>query len=152
MRADGRRQRGKGHRKGNNPERRCKGNNTGDTHTGASERKQLYPLVFSLTAKETASRQPMYPQGEFLIYETAEPIEDEFSRFEPKEILYPDSLRQNIHYSEFPRLYSTAYEDWALTMQKRRYLFLTFQSPSSLDGLRDAWLSAAISAAGAFLN
>ena len=85
MRADGRRQRGKGHRKGNNPEGRCKGNNTRHTYTGTSKENN-YILSFFPDGKKHGIAAADVSTGEFIIYETFEPIEDEFSRFEPKEI------------------------------------------------------------------
>ncbi len=43
--------------------------------------------------------------GEFIIYETDKPAEDELSRFEPNELLYPLSLREDIHYREIFKNY-----------------------------------------------
>jgi DNA mismatch repair protein MutS len=51
--------------------------------------------------------------GEFIVYETTENIEDEMYRFEPREILIPESLREDIHYREaLGRFFVSSYEDW----------------------------------------
>jgi len=91
--------------------------------------------------------------GEFIIYETIEPVEDEFSRFEPKEILCPKTLKQNIHYAEILKdFYSTDYEDWAFDYPEAYKSLLTHFKVSSLDGYGCEGLTAAISAAGALIN
>src|SRR5208283_5792826 len=43
--------------------------------------------------------------GEFTVYETDKPLEDELSRHEPREILLPQSLKGNFHYEELSRRY-----------------------------------------------
>ncbi|MFN3480393.1 MAG: DNA mismatch repair protein MutS, partial [Thermodesulfovibrionales bacterium] len=91
--------------------------------------------------------------GDFFIYETQKSLSDEISRFEPKEILYPLSLKENIHYSEMLRgLYSTPIEDWFFDFSEAYRSLLEHFKVSSLDGFGCEGLRPAISAAGALLN
>jgi DNA mismatch repair protein MutS len=51
--------------------------------------------------------------GEFLIYETHTSIVDEINRFQPKEILYPHSFKDNSTVVDgLSDFYLTAYDDW----------------------------------------
>lgn len=126
---------------------------TPGTHTPEHPKENNYILSFFPDGKKHGIATADVSTGEFIIYETFEPIEDEFSRFEPKEILYPDTLRQNIHYSESLKdFYSTAYEDWAFDYAEALKTLLMHFKVSSLDGYGCEGLSAAISAAGALIN
>ncbi|MDP3259988.1 MAG: DNA mismatch repair protein MutS [Thermodesulfovibrionales bacterium] len=126
---------------------------TPGTHTPEHPKENNYILSFFPDGKKHGIAAADVSTGEFIIYETFEPIEDEFSRFEPKEILYPDTLRQDIHYSESLKdFYSTAYEDWAFDYAEAYKILLMHFKVSSLDGYGCEGLSAAISAAGALIN
>ena len=126
---------------------------TPGTHTPEHPKENNYILSFSPDGKKHGIAAADVSTGEFVIYETLEPIEDEFSRFEPKEVLYPDALRQNIHYSESLKdFYSTAYEDWAFDYAEAYKILLMHFKVSSLDGYGCEGMSAAISAAGALIN
>ncbi|MEK7864185.1 MAG: DNA mismatch repair protein MutS, partial [Nitrospirota bacterium] len=126
---------------------------TPGTHTPEHPKENNYILSFFPDGKKHGIAAADVSTGEFIIYETFEPIEDEFSRFEPKEILYPDTLRQNIHYSESLKdFYSTAYEDWAFDYAEAYKILLMHFKVSSLDGYGCEGMSAAISAAGALIN
>ncbi|MBU4319710.1 MAG: DNA mismatch repair protein MutS [Nitrospinae bacterium] len=126
---------------------------TPGTHTPEHPKENNYILSFFPDGKKHGIAAADVSTGEFIIYETFEPIEDEFSRFEPKEILYPDTLRQDIHYSESLKdFYSTAYEDWAFDYAEAYKILLMHFKVSSLDGYGCEGMSAAISAAGALIN
>lgn len=126
---------------------------TPGTHTPEHPKENNYILSFFPDGKKHGIAAADVSTGEFIIYETFEPIEDEFSRFEPKEILYPETLRQNIHYSESLKdFYSTAYEDWAFDYAEALKTLLMHFKVSSLDGYGCEGMSAAISAAGALIN
>ena len=126
---------------------------TPGTHNPEHPKENNYILSFFPAGKKHGIAAADVSTGEFIIYETCEPIEDEFSRFEPKEILYPDTLRQNIHYSESLKdFYSTVYEDWAFDYAEALKTLLMHFKVSSLDGYGCEGMSAAISAAGALIN
>ncbi len=91
--------------------------------------------------------------GEFLIYETCNSLEDEINRFQPKEILYPLSFKNNS--AIIDRLgdyYLTNYDDWYFDyIEAYRKLIKHFRV-SSLDGYGCEGMIVAVSAAGALLN
>ncbi|NOZ69285.1 MAG: DNA mismatch repair protein MutS, partial [Deferribacteres bacterium] len=90
--------------------------------------------------------------GEFLIYETHNSIEDEISRFQPKEILYPYSLKNNPAVMNLGDFYLTAYDDWYFDyIEAYRKLIRHFRV-TSLEGYGCEGMIVAISAAGALLN
>jgi DNA mismatch repair protein MutS len=91
--------------------------------------------------------------GEFLVYETEEHIEDEMYRFEPREILIPQSIKDNIHYKEsLKNFYVSSYEDWYFDYSEAYKTLLKHLRVSSLEGYGCEGLTAAISAAGALLS
>jgi len=126
---------------------------TPGTHTPERPKENNYIISFFPSGKKHGIAAADVSTGEFIIYETLEPVEDEFSRFEPKEILYPETLRGNIHYSESLKdFYSTVYEDWAFDYTEAyKTLFMHFKV-SSLEGYGCEGMPAAISAAGALIN
>jgi DNA mismatch repair protein MutS len=91
--------------------------------------------------------------GEFIIYETDRNIEDEMYRFEPREILLPYSIKDNIHYREaLNNFYLSFYEDWYFDYSEAYKILLNHLKVYSLDGFGCAGMDAAISAAGALVN
>ncbi len=71
---------------------------TPGTHAPEHPKENNYILSFFSDGRKHGIAAADISTGEFVIYETAEPVEDEFSRFEPREILCPNALRENIHY------------------------------------------------------
>jgi DNA mismatch repair protein MutS len=91
--------------------------------------------------------------GEFIVYETGEHIEDEVGRFEPKEVLLPVSIKENIHYQEaLSGLYLTGVEDWFFDYPEAYRTLLGHFRVSSLEGYGCEGLTAAISSAGALIS
>ncbi|MDI6802065.1 MAG: DNA mismatch repair protein MutS [Thermodesulfovibrionales bacterium] len=91
--------------------------------------------------------------GEFIVYETDKPIEDEISRHEPREILCPESLKGNLHYQEvFRGLYVSYYDDWYFDYNESYKALLRYFKVSSLDGYGCAGMNTAISSAGALIS
>lgn len=91
--------------------------------------------------------------GEFIVYETGEHIEDEVGRFEPKEVLLPVSIKENIHYQEaFSGFYLTGVEDWFFDYPEAYRTLLGHFRVSSLEGYGCEGLAAAISSAGALIS
>ncbi len=126
---------------------------TPGTHAPEHPKENNYIMSFFPDGKKTGIAAADISTGEFVIYETAESVEDEFSRFEPKEILCPKALRENIHYSEILKnFYTTGYEDWAFDYTEAYKTLLMHFKVSSLDGYGCEGMTAAISAAGALIN
>jgi DNA mismatch repair protein MutS len=90
--------------------------------------------------------------GEFLIYETTKPLEDEISRFEPSEVVISEGLRDDIHYGETLRnYYVSAVSDWSFDYPEAYKTLLRHFRVSSLGGYGCEGMTAAISAAGALI-
>ena len=91
--------------------------------------------------------------GEFVVYETDEHIEDEIFRFEPREILIPQSIKDNIYYRELlGNFFVSVYEDWYFDYPEAYKVLLRHLRAASLDGYGCNGLNAAISAAGALVS
>ena len=61
---------------------------TPGTHTPDNPKENSYVFCFFPDAKKHGVALADISTGEFMVYETEKPIEDELSRFEPREILY----------------------------------------------------------------
>lgn len=91
--------------------------------------------------------------GEFIVYETDKPIEDEIGRHEPREILCPKSIADNFHYNELLKgFYVSYYDDWHFDYTESYKALLKYFRVSSLDGYGCSGMNAAISAAGAIIS
>lgn len=91
--------------------------------------------------------------GEFIVFETEKNIEDEVNRFEPKEVLMPNSIKDNLHYSEvLAGFYISGLDDWFFDYTEAYKTLLRRFSVSSLEGYGCEGLSSAISAAGALIS
>jgi DNA mismatch repair protein MutS len=91
--------------------------------------------------------------GEFIMYETHDNIQDEVYRFEPREILIPQSIQSDIHYQEaFHHFFVSVYEDWYFDYADAYKTLLQHLKVSSLEGYGCDGMNAAISAAGALVN
>jgi DNA mismatch repair protein MutS len=91
--------------------------------------------------------------GEFIVYETTENIEDEISRFEPKEVLIPESIAENLHYQEaLSGFYITRIDDWLFDFSEAYRVLLKHFRVTSLEGYGCETLSTAVSAAGALVG
>jgi len=91
--------------------------------------------------------------GEFTVYETDKPLEDELSRYEPREILFPQSLKSNFHYEELSAGYFVSYyDDWYFDYGEAYKVLLKYFKVSSLDGYGLVGMDTAISSAGALIS
>jgi DNA mismatch repair protein MutS len=91
--------------------------------------------------------------GEFFVYETSRSIEDEIARYEPNEILLPESLKDEIHYNEMlGGYYVSPVDDWSFDYSEAYRVLLNHFRVSSLDGYGCEGMTMAISAAGALVR
>ncbi len=91
--------------------------------------------------------------GEFLIYQSHQNLEDEISRFEPREILYPNSLKNNPSIiNSLNGFHLTGYDDWYFDYLEAYGKLLKHFKVTSLDGYGCEGMVVAISTAGALLN
>jgi DNA mismatch repair protein MutS len=125
---------------------------TPGTYTPESPKENNYIFCFFPEGRRYGVALADVSTGEFIVYETEQPIEDELSRFGPREILMPSSLRENLHYSEIMKdYYFTAVDDWTFHFSEAYKTVLKHFAVSSLDGYGCEGMTAAISAAGALI-
>jgi DNA mismatch repair protein MutS len=91
--------------------------------------------------------------GEFLIFETENPLEDELERFEPREVLYPEALGKDIHYQEILKnFFATPADDFLFDYPEAYKALLAYFKVSSLEAFGCEGFYAAITSAGALLS
>ncbi len=90
--------------------------------------------------------------GEFLVYETCNNLEDEINRFQPKEILYPYSMKNNSAVMNLSDFYLTGYDEWYFDYIEAYKILIKHFNVASLDGYGCEGMIVAISSAGALLN
>jgi len=91
--------------------------------------------------------------GEFTVYETDKPVDDEISRFEPREILFPASLQGDIHFQQvLAGQYVTYRDDWGFDFMEACKTLMRYFRVSTLDGFGCGEMNTAISAAGALIG
>ncbi len=91
--------------------------------------------------------------GEFIVFETEKPLEDEVGRFEPREILCPMSTKDNLDLQQILEgCYVSHYDDWYFDYTEAYKTLLKYFRVSSLEGYGCADMTSAISAAGALIN
>ncbi|HTZ17575.1 MAG TPA: DNA mismatch repair protein MutS [Dissulfurispiraceae bacterium] len=91
--------------------------------------------------------------GEFIVYETDKPVEDEISRYEPREVLCPASMKENLYYKEaLMGHYVTFYEDTYFDYTDSYRTLLGQFRVASLDGYGCEGAQAGISAAGGLVS
>ncbi|MCL4491129.1 MAG: DNA mismatch repair protein MutS [Nitrospirae bacterium] len=91
--------------------------------------------------------------GEFVVYETDKPVEDEIGRYEPREVLCPESLKDNFHYRELLKgLFVSYYDDWYFDYTESYKTLLRHFRVSSLDGYGCGGMNTGIAAAGALIS
>jgi DNA mismatch repair protein MutS len=126
---------------------------TPGTHTPESPKENFYIISLFPSGDKHGIAAADISTGELIVYETEENIEDEMYRFEPREILIPQGLKDDIHYKEaLNKFYVSVYEDWYFDYTEAYRILLRHLKVSSLDGYGCDGMTAAISAAGALVS
>ncbi len=126
---------------------------TPGTHTPENPKENTYIMSIFPAGRKHGVAVADISTGQFIVFETAENIEDEVSSFEPKEIMLPASLRDNIHYQEtLSGYYQTFRDDWSFDYADAYRTLTEYFRVSSLDGFGCGGFTAGISAAGALLE
>ena len=126
---------------------------TPGTHSPENPKENAYIISIFPSANKHGIAVADISTGEFILYETEENIGDEIYRFEPREILIPQSFKDNIYYKEaLNTFYTSLYEDWYFDHSEAYKALLSHLRVSSLDGYGCDGMSAAISAAGALIS
>ncbi len=125
---------------------------TPGTHTPENPKENTYVVSLMPAGSKHGIAAADISTGEFIVFETEENIEDEVSRFEPKEILMPSSIRGNIHYREvLSEFHISCMDDWCYDYTEAYKTLLKHFKVSSLEGYGCEGLSSAISAAGSLI-
>ncbi len=91
--------------------------------------------------------------GEFVIYETNNPFEDEIDRFQPREILCPMSFKSDVSFRQATKgLFISYIDDWSFEYTEAYRTLLRHFKVATLSGFGCDNLEVAISAAGALLG
>jgi DNA mismatch repair protein MutS len=91
--------------------------------------------------------------GEFLMYQSHENLEDEINRFEPREILCPNSFKDDSAVmSSLDGFYITGYDDWYFDYLEAYRKLLGHFNVTTLEGYGCEGMLVAISAGGALLH
>ncbi len=126
---------------------------TPGTHTPDRPKQNNYIMSFMPAAGVHGIALADVSTGEFTVYETSKPLEDEILRAEPTEVIMPESLRDNIHYAEVLKsLYVSPVEDWKFDYSEAYKSLLRHLKVSSLEGFGIEGMSASIAAAGALVE
>jgi DNA mismatch repair protein MutS len=126
---------------------------TPGTHTPENPKENTYVISIFPHGSKHGMAAADISTGEFIVFESEENIEDEINRFEPKEILIPNSLKDDIHYGEILAGFSTSgLDSWLFEFTEAYKALLRYFKVSSLEGFGCEGLSSAISAAGALIR
>jgi DNA mismatch repair protein MutS len=126
---------------------------TPGTHTPEKPKQNNYILSFMPAAGIHGIAIADVSTGEFTVYETSKPLEDEILRAEPSEVVLPENIKDNIHYKEvLKNLYVSPIEDWTFDYSEAYKTLLRHLKVSSLEGFGIEGMPTAISAAGALLR
>lgn len=126
---------------------------TPGTHVPESPKENIYILSLFPSGKKHGVAAADISTGEFILFETEENIEDEVGRFEPKEIVLPESLKDNSYYrGVLGGSFLTGLEDYFFEYPDAYGALLRHLRVSSLDGFGCEGLTAGIAAAGALVS
>ncbi len=125
---------------------------TPGTHAPEYPKQNSFILSLVPRGKEHGIALADVSTGEFLIYETGRPLEDELARYEPREVLLPESLGKDIHYDEvLKNRYVSKVDDWKFDYSDAYKTLLRHFQVNSLGGYGCEDMPAAVSAAGALV-
>ncbi|HEB75753.1 MAG TPA: DNA mismatch repair protein MutS, partial [Nitrospirae bacterium] len=126
---------------------------TPGTHTPENPKENSFILSFYPDGGVHGISIADLSTGEFFLYETDRPIEDEIQRFEPKEILCPSHLKGDLHYTgTLDGCFTTYYDDWYFDHPEAYRKMLEHFKVYSLEVFGCEEMRAAVSASGALLS
>jgi len=126
---------------------------TPGTHTPENPKENNYILSFYPDGRVHGISIADLSTGEFFLYETDRPVEDEIQRFEPKEVLCPSHLKGHFHYTDtLDNYFTTYYEDWYFDYPEAYRRMLEHFKVYSLEVFGCEEMKAAVSSSGALIN
>ncbi|MDA8092005.1 MAG: DNA mismatch repair protein MutS [Nitrospiraceae bacterium] len=126
---------------------------TPGTHTPENPKENNFIASFFPVGRKHGIALADISTGEFFLFETGNPFEDEIGRFEPREIVYPESLGRDLRYAgALKNYFTTAADDFLFDYSEAYRGLLSYFKVSSLAAFGCEGLRAAVSAAGALLS
>lgn len=126
---------------------------TPGTHTPEDPKENNFIMAFCPSGRLHGIAVADLSTGEFFVYESDRPIEDEITRFDPREVLCPENLRDDIHYSHLlDDLYVTYYDPWAFDYTEAYRRISSYFKVYSLEVFGLEGHDAAVSSAGALIT
>ena len=126
---------------------------TPGTHTPENPKENNFIASFFPVGRKHGFALADVSTGEFFLFETGNPFEDEIGRFEPREIVYPESLGRDLRYAgALKNYFTTAADDFLFDYSEAYRGLLSYFKVSSLAAFGCEGLRAAVSAAGALLS
>ncbi len=126
---------------------------TPGTHQPDNPKENIFILSLYPSGRHQGISVADLSTGEFFLYETGKDIADEINRFEPREVLCPSGIQDDIHYSTaLDGYFVTYYDDWLFDYSESYRKLLEYFKVYSLEAFGCEELKHAISAAGALLN
>lgn len=126
---------------------------TPGTHTPEDPKENNYIACIYPQGRKHGMAVADVSTGEFIILETENPLADELARFEPREVVYPESLGQDLHYMDvLGDFCKTPADDFLFDYGEAYKGLLAYFRVSSLEAFGCEGFMAAVSAAGALLG
>jgi DNA mismatch repair protein MutS len=126
---------------------------TPGTHTPSDPKENNFIMSIYPSGRLTGIAIADLSTGEFSIYETERDIKDEVQRFEPKEVLCPESLKENLYYREaLEGVYVSFYDEWSYEYTEAYRSMLEYYKVYSLEAFGIEEYPKAVSAAGALIQ
>ncbi|MCX8031533.1 MAG: DNA mismatch repair protein MutS [Thermodesulfovibrionales bacterium] len=126
---------------------------TPGTYNPENPKENSFVLSFFKKAKKIGIAAADISTGEFFIFETEGSIENEIARFNPKEVLCPESRRSDLYFqSSFEGYYVTFIDDMYYEYSEAYKTVLKYFGVTTLSGFGCENMEIAISSAGALLS
>ena len=125
---------------------------TPGTHTPEDPKENNFIASFFPVGRKHGIALADVSTGEFFLFETENPFEDELGRFEPREVVYPESLGQDLRYAgALKNFFGTPADDLLFDHAEAYRGLLAYFKVSSLAAFGCEGMGAAVPAAGALL-
>jgi DNA mismatch repair protein MutS len=125
---------------------------TPGTHAPENPKENNYLMAFMPSKKIHGVAVADVSTGEFVLYETDRPVEDELTRYSPAEVVVPEGMLNDMHYQDIlQEYYTSTVEDWKFDYPDAYKALLRAFKVASLEGFGCEGMNAAISAAGGLM-
>ncbi len=126
---------------------------TAGTHTPMEPKENTYIMSIYPSGHRAGFAVADLSTGEFLLYQSEKAVRDEIERFEPREVLCPERVREDIHFSEaLDGLYVSYLDEWYYDYTEAYRNLVNYYRVYALETFGIENESEAVSAAGALLQ